>query len=233
MYSKNELIDWLSEHETAYDDAQRFFGEKELAKVPADELISWIYDHNQLCVDFIEHFDTNSESYDYNLEVYSLDALIDMFEPDMDDSKDIPTVIFNRQPASLTMVDSDMSRLSDIDFEDIDLSKEDCLVCDEWETVSCRLTSENNKSIFERIYAEYFKDIDWIDIENMTVDMSYRKDGGKVVFSASAEKFISSEHIKKAYVESLDLKGFKGETIKKKLLDAETKLKSKEKPLER
>lgn len=87
MYSKDELIGWLSEHETAYDDAQRFFGEKELMKVPVDELITWIYEHNQLYVDFIERFDTNSESYDYNLEVYRLDALIDMFEPDMDDRK--------------------------------------------------------------------------------------------------------------------------------------------------
>lgn len=88
MYSKNELIDWLSEHETAYDDAQRHFGEKELIEVPVDELISWIYEHNQLCVDFIEHFDANSESYDYNLEIYDLDALIDMFESDMDDRKE-------------------------------------------------------------------------------------------------------------------------------------------------
>lgn len=125
-------------------------------------------------------------------------------------------IMHNEEPRSLCLVDNAMSRLSDEDFKSIDLSREEINAYFE-NTLSCRLHYENNEQIFKRVYEEYFKDIDWITLDNMCIDINYRKDEDIVTFSASAEKFITSEKIKNAYVESHDLKGSKGETIRYKL----------------
>lgn len=64
-----EIVDWLWEHETAFEDACRFFGVPEDNEeffsqyASEDELISWISDHPTLYNDFIEHF-----SYYKNIE---------------------------------------------------------------------------------------------------------------------------------------------------------------------
>lgn len=51
-----EILDWLSEHETAYEDAKAFFGEDKLPDVTSQELVDWIFDHEQLFTDFEEAF---------------------------------------------------------------------------------------------------------------------------------------------------------------------------------
>ena len=125
-------------------------------------------------------------------------------------------VMFNKETPSLCMVDEDMSRLSDEDFENIDLSREEIHTFFE-NALSCRLCLKNNEQTYKRVYEEYFKDIDWISLDNMYIDLQYRTDEDIVVFSASAEKFITSENIKNPYVETHDLKGSKGEIIRLKL----------------
>lgn len=50
--TQNEVLDWLSEHDIAYEDAEMFFDTKALEEVDKDDLISWIADHNQLYNDF-------------------------------------------------------------------------------------------------------------------------------------------------------------------------------------
>lgn len=53
-----EILDWLNDHEQAYADAEKFFGDKglELTDVDQEELVSWIQDHDQLYSDFKNHF---------------------------------------------------------------------------------------------------------------------------------------------------------------------------------
>lgn len=51
-----DILDWLDEHNTAYEDAEYAFGDVPLKDVPKDELISWIQEHDQLYDDFINFF---------------------------------------------------------------------------------------------------------------------------------------------------------------------------------
>lgn len=47
-----EVVDWLSEHDTAYEDCQMYFNTKDLEELDKEGIISWIADHNQLYDDF-------------------------------------------------------------------------------------------------------------------------------------------------------------------------------------
>lgn len=53
-----EILDWLSEHEQAYKDAEMFFSAQNLilADVPVEDLIDWIFEHDQLWDDFRNRF---------------------------------------------------------------------------------------------------------------------------------------------------------------------------------
>lgn len=52
----HEILDWLSEHEQAYEDAEIFFEETPLYDVSKDDLLSWIQDHELLWDDFKTFF---------------------------------------------------------------------------------------------------------------------------------------------------------------------------------
>ena len=57
--SKDELIDWLSEHDQAYDDIRDFFGVDDLDDLgyeAYDSIMDWIADHDRLYEDLINHF---------------------------------------------------------------------------------------------------------------------------------------------------------------------------------
>lgn len=54
--TQDEVIDWLSEHDTSYEDAEMFFNTKNLQEVDKEDVISWISDHNQLYDDFKRFF---------------------------------------------------------------------------------------------------------------------------------------------------------------------------------
>ena len=53
-----EILDWLSEHEQAYKDAEMFFSAQNLilADVPVEDLVDWIFEHDQLWDDFRNRF---------------------------------------------------------------------------------------------------------------------------------------------------------------------------------
>ena len=51
-----DILDWLSEHEQAEQDAKSFFAPKELYDVTSQELVDWIFDHDQLLMDFQDKF---------------------------------------------------------------------------------------------------------------------------------------------------------------------------------
>lgn len=65
---KKEVIDWLSDHGQAWEDATDFFGSNDLLDIDLDAIISWISEHDLLCDDFIRRFDSDSleESFDDN-----------------------------------------------------------------------------------------------------------------------------------------------------------------------
>lgn len=58
---KDEIINWLSDHDQAYEDAMRYFKVKDLRQVSGDELEGWISDHDQLLDDYCDYFGLNCE----------------------------------------------------------------------------------------------------------------------------------------------------------------------------
>ncbi len=54
--SDDDMIDWLSEHDQAYQDCQDHFGVDDLYDVPSDDIYNWICDHDRLFEDFMNHF---------------------------------------------------------------------------------------------------------------------------------------------------------------------------------
>lgn len=53
-----EVLDWLSEHEQAYKDAEMFFSAQGLMlpDVPIEDIVDWIFEHDQLWEDFRNKF---------------------------------------------------------------------------------------------------------------------------------------------------------------------------------
>jgi len=56
-----EIVNWLAEHDQAYNDAQDFFGVDDLMDVDALDLEAWISDHDQLWYDYCEYFKLNPD----------------------------------------------------------------------------------------------------------------------------------------------------------------------------
>lgn len=57
---KEDIIDWLSEHDQAFEDAKSHFNSEDLSEVDEDSLMDWIQDHDQLSKDFDSFFDIES-----------------------------------------------------------------------------------------------------------------------------------------------------------------------------
>lgn len=51
-----EIVNWLSDHEQAYDDACNHFQTDDLMTVKAEDVEAWICDHDQLCEDYCKYF---------------------------------------------------------------------------------------------------------------------------------------------------------------------------------
>ena len=54
--SNIDIIDWLSEHDQAYQDCQDYFGIDNLEDIDPDDILDWIFDHDRLAEDFSDHF---------------------------------------------------------------------------------------------------------------------------------------------------------------------------------
>lgn len=54
--TKDDIIDWLSEHDQAWEDACDWFGSADLSEIDYDDIISWIFDHDMLSDDLMRHF---------------------------------------------------------------------------------------------------------------------------------------------------------------------------------
>lgn len=59
----SETVDWLSQHDQAYEDAVRFFGTDDLNSVPVEELEGWISEHDQLWNDYVSYFGIEEDDY--------------------------------------------------------------------------------------------------------------------------------------------------------------------------
>lgn len=97
-----DLIDWVSEHEQATRDIERYYG-KALDDMNTDEILDWIYDHEQLTKDYENHFGLMSESLNEEIE-QSKEAIIEEinnlvlnsgFELDSNIRHENPSVGFN------------------------------------------------------------------------------------------------------------------------------------------
>ena len=58
--TKADILDWLAEHDQAYDDAEKFF-KGNLTGTSIENLKAWISEHNQLASDFEDHFNCSLE----------------------------------------------------------------------------------------------------------------------------------------------------------------------------
>ena len=58
--TKADILDWLAEHDQAYDDAEKFF-KGNLTGTSIENLKAWISEHNQLAGDFEDHFNCSLE----------------------------------------------------------------------------------------------------------------------------------------------------------------------------
>lgn len=52
----DDTIDWLSEHDQAYQDCQDYFGVDDLHDVAEEDVDAWISDHDRLFEDYVAHF---------------------------------------------------------------------------------------------------------------------------------------------------------------------------------
>lgn len=96
--TKVDILNWLAEHDQAYDDAEKFF-KGNLTGTSVEDLKAWISDHNQLASDFEGYFNCsldeslneekitggNMEQEDINL----IEPLIDFFDELESNYKDV------------------------------------------------------------------------------------------------------------------------------------------------
>lgn len=54
--TQEDIVNWLAEHDQAWEDACDWFGVDDLSGVDYDELISWIFEHDVLSDDLMRHF---------------------------------------------------------------------------------------------------------------------------------------------------------------------------------
>lgn len=78
--NKQEVLDWISEHELAWEDFVNYFEDvyPSSAEVPVDEIMGWISDHDDLAEDFENKFGIS-----VNADVYDDDC--DWFEDELEE----------------------------------------------------------------------------------------------------------------------------------------------------
>lgn len=61
-YNKKEVISWLEDYSTAYEDITDFFGSADLSEINLESILGWIEDHDELYDDFLRFFEMDDES---------------------------------------------------------------------------------------------------------------------------------------------------------------------------
>ena len=90
--NKRELIDWLGDHDQAFEDMCDFFHidvddeycEEELAHYQLSDLLNWISDHEQLYDDMLDHFNLSgmTESLTEGLDLGEFGKYYDLYDRD-------------------------------------------------------------------------------------------------------------------------------------------------------
>ena len=131
-------------------------------------------------------------------------------------------VMHNKNGKTTKIVDNDFSKIYISTLEQIRPDSARTYLNDfgggEWNVV-CDLPYDNCSDFIDTVYTAYLSDVNWLKPSDMTASISLRSDD-TLLISVSAEKFIDSETIHRAYVESHDLKGEKGKIVKELLAEA-------------
>lgn len=84
IFDIDEFIDWLGDHQQAYNDCKDYFGD-DINDIDKEDLISWLADHEQLSADWKRYLGESkkrmNESFDYDkieevIQDYVLGVLI-------------------------------------------------------------------------------------------------------------------------------------------------------------
>lgn len=60
---KEDIIDWLSNHDQAWEDACEYFESEDLEEVDLDDLLDWIDEHDQLHDDLVDYLGSYFKDY--------------------------------------------------------------------------------------------------------------------------------------------------------------------------
>jgi len=129
-------------------------------------------------------------------------------------------VMHNSSEKRVAIIDNEFKKVAPDKFETLDFTDSEIMRFnyeDGW-NLKAILSYEKSKELVDSVYKGYLSKLaSWLDVTEMTTDISLRNDG-RVVVNVGAEQFISSDIINTAYVESHDLKGEKGDIVRDKMM---------------
>jgi hypothetical protein len=98
-YNKQEVVSWLEDHSTAYEDITDFFGSVDLSEIDLESILGWIEDHDELYDDFLRFFEMDDESLTEatpaGYEGIPLQSLADAFKVEGPSHRGAPAPEFN------------------------------------------------------------------------------------------------------------------------------------------
>ena len=173
----------------------------------------------------VETFDSFEEADKYINEIEETNIEDGCFSPEryfIERSYNMDNIMYNSVGKRVAIVDDDFRKVDSDKFRTLDFTDSEIMRFDYEDSWNLKtiLSYEKSKELVDCVYKEYLSKLaNWLDAKDLTTDVSLRNDGTLTV-SVSAEKFISSENINTAYVESHDLKGEKGNIVRDKLIAA-------------
>ena len=127
-------------------------------------------------------------------------------------------VMFNSNGKRTGIVDNELSKIDIQRFKDIDLKNS--VSKDMFDDLTAQLSYADNKAFVDEIYEKYLSGASGVDTNEMITNIRLRTDDNVLTVSVRGEKFINSENINIAYVESHNLTGEKGNIMRRKVLEA-------------
>jgi len=117
--SKEEIIDWLADHNQVWEDICDYFGTENIENLSYDEILDWIYNHDQLSEDFEMHFGYPVDDEFWNVEecdkitsaVEITDDYVEELEKDVEEKLDSGYIVWDKsEDALFAMVNTDLTR---------------------------------------------------------------------------------------------------------------------------